>query len=274
MTHRYLHILFAILISLGAAHNGYAQTYGIDNRQYNTREIGIEYGNISLKDTYLSKLEYFGWNTALNLKYSGMFQYQRPTGVYWKNHNRLCFGSLVNTPATASALYLGLNIGLGAGYQYTVIDNLALRGGLMFKINIAGKYNTRNVNNIASIDLSIDNWLDLEASYKIPFRNFSLTLRDNIQTPLIGNMFIPEYGALYYEYAISEVKNSIIATSPLNKTGLINNFAIGIAFKNIILQAYHRIDYQLWHSNNLFFRQLQNNFGLNMIVHFVLLPTK
>ncbi len=242
-------------------------------QSYFKREFGCEYGNILLRDTYLSNLDYFGWNATFNLAYSGLFRGDSPNRFYWKNYNRLTYGQTINLPATAAMLLLRGNIAIGSGYKWH-FNRWWSKVGLLFDLNVGAKYNGRNVNNIISTDLALGSWLDLEVGYRLPFKHCSLLFSDNIQTQMFGTMFVPEYGALYYEYLYGSKKNAIIFSAPHNKVGVVNKLAVDIAFKKIILQVYHYIDYQKWSANNLQFSSLQHNFGVGVVVYLLPMPTR
>lgn len=234
-----------------------------DNPQklpYTIKSRVLSVGNMQLKDTYLSNIEYFGWNIGWESSFTGFLG----TCLYWRSINMLTYGNTVNLPATSTMSYIGGEVSLGAGYNYRQ-NNLDLKIGGLPLLAFGLKNNARNINNIQSVDASLSLWLDFEASYKIPVSRVKIAFTEHLQTSLLGGMFVPEYGALYYEYALGNLDGSLHFSSFHNKVAFKNRFELSLALKSIIIKTQYYINFQRWIANSLYFTHLQHNFGLGFV---------
>ena len=118
-----------------------------DFSPYTIRSYTLSYGQLSLRDTYLSNIDYFGRN--LSLEVTNLFVVK--PSLYLRNVNSVAYGNTVNLPATAVMSYLGGELGLGVGYRWSNRRASILIGGLP-SVDLALKSNSRNVNNTASLD--------------------------------------------------------------------------------------------------------------------------
>ena len=223
------------------------------------------YGVLNLNDTYLSPLKYFGWNVQFDAVHQKFFK--KKPNLFWKNHNAFNYAYLINKPATAAIMYVSGDIGFGINYIFEQ-KNFAFYGGGYASLFAAGKYSGRNVNNIASIDANFAISSDFGARYKVKLgQKARLALRDEFQIPLIGAMFVPEMGTLYYEYIFGNWNNSFHFTSFHNRFGIKNNLYIDFEFNKFILRLTCLQNYQKWHTNNLSFKTFQYNFGAGFVIN-------
>jgi len=224
------------------------------------------YGIFSLNDTYLSPLKYFGWNVQLDAVHQKFFK--NKYNLFWKNHNSFNYAYLINKPATAAIMYVSADVGYGVNYIFYEKKNLAFYAGGYASLFAAGKYNARNVNNIASIDANFLISSDFGAWYKVKLgKKANLVLRDEFKIPLIGAMFVPAFGKLYYEYTFGNWDSSFHFTSFHNRFGIKNNIYIDFEFNKIILRLTCLQNYQKWNANHLFFKTLQYNFGAGFVLN-------
>ena len=88
------------------------------NRPYTISSWVVSYGDMYLKDTYLSNLRYLGWNIGLDVLHTGFFRdRQGTTPIYWKNISAITYGNTINVPATAAITYYSGEFGFGVGYS-------------------------------------------------------------------------------------------------------------------------------------------------------------
>jgi len=224
------------------------------------------YGFFNLNDTYLSPLKYFGWNVQLDAVHQKFFK--KKYNLFWKNHNTFNYAYLINKPATAAIMYVSGDVGFGVNYIFYEKKNFAFYVGGCASLFAAGKYSGRNVNNIASIDANFLISSDFGAWYKVKLgKKANLVLRDEFKIPLIGTMFVPEMGTLYYEYTFGNFNNAFHFTSFHNRFGIKNNFYLDFEFNKIILRLTCLQNYQKWHANYLSFKTFQYNFGAGFVVN-------
>lgn len=228
---------------------------------YTVKSQTLSYGNLSLTDTYLSNIEYFGWN----INYEGSLTGFYSSRIYWRSIATLIYGNTINLPATSTMSYVGGEISYGIGYN-RYLDRLNLKLGALPVVRVGFKNNARNVNNIFSVDASMSLWLDAEVTYKIPLKRLKLAFTEQLQTSLLGGMFVPEFGALYYEYSLGNWDGTLHFSSFHNKVALKNRLEVSLALRKMILKAQYYINYQKWNANNLYFKQIQHNFGLGLVM--------
>ncbi len=221
----------------------------------------LSYGSLLLIDTYISNMEYFGWNVGYESSLLGFYSHR----IYWRSVATLNYGNTVNLPATSAMSYTGGEMGYGIGYNCH-FDRLNLKIGALPAVGVGLKNNVRNINNSFSADAFFNLWLDLEAGYKIPFKRVKLVFTDHLQTSLFGGMFVPEFGALYYQYSLGNSYRMLHFSSLHNKVALKNRFEVSLALRKVILKAQYYINYQKWNTNNLYFAHIQHNFGLGLVM--------
>lgn len=237
------------------------------NRPYIVSSWVVSYGDMYLRDTYLSNLRYLGWNIGLDVLHTGFFRdRQGTTSIYWKNINAITYGNTINVPATAAITYYSGEFGFGVGYS-RLLRQFDIRAGGYASLLLGMKNNSRNINNIVSADAALNLRLDVEVTYRLRFRKTALYLSDNIQLPLIGVMFVPEYGALYYKTSLNSMVDNLHFSSLHNRKGIHNRFEVSLAFSNVILKLQHYINYQYWTANDLYFSCLQHNVGFGLVLY-------
>ena len=237
-----------------------------ERNNYVNNSWTVSYGTFNLNDTYLSPLKYFGWDVQLDAVHQKFFK--KTPNLFWKNHNTFTYAYLINKPATADIMYVSVDLGFGVNYVFYEKNNLAFYAGGYASLFFAGKYNQRNVNNIASIDANFAVSSDFGARYRIKLgQKANLVLRDEFKIPLIGAMFVPEMGTLYYEYLFGNWNNSFHFTSFHNRLGIKNNVLLDFEFNKFILRLTCLQNFQKWHANNLNFKTFQYNFGIGFVVN-------
>jgi hypothetical protein len=223
------------------------------------------YGNLTLNDSYLSQLKYFGWNVQLDAVHQKFFK--KNHNLFWKNHNAFNYAYLINKPATADITYISGNIGFGINYDFFKQKEFSFYVGGYASLFAAVKYSSRNVNNIASVDADFTVSSDFGARYRLKMgRKVRLVFRDEFQVPIVGAMFVPEMGMLYYEYTLGNWDGSFHFASFHNRFGIKNNVYIDVEFRKFIIRLTCMQNYQKWNANNLFFKILQYNFGAGFVI--------
>ena len=256
-------VVLLMLPTLSAAEADTLVCYDVsDFSPYTIRSYTLSYGQLWLRDTYLSNIDYFGRN--LSLEVTNLFVVK--PSLYLRNINSVAYGNTVNLPATAAMSYLGGELGLGAGYRWSNRRASILIGGLP-SIDLALKSNSRNVNNTASLDAMLTLWLDAEATFHKRWGRVVFGLSDHLRTAIVGGMFVPEYGALYYEYTTRKLDEALHFASFHNRLAIRNRLEFTVMWKGIIFKLQHSLNLQTWHANNLSFATLQHNVGGGLVVY-------
>ncbi|MDR1004812.1 MAG: DUF3316 domain-containing protein [Prevotellaceae bacterium] len=163
-----------------------------------TRATLYGIGTANVYDTYLSPQAYKGidlrilressrmtkwWNG--NLSRQTLFQVD--VGY---THNR------VDNNNTFSGL---MNWNYGLHYNFPVTPRFRLLTGAVLDLNGGFVYNLRNGNNPASARAYANIDASGMAVWDLRIRNYPITLRYQLNVPLLGAMFSPHYGQSYYE---------------------------------------------------------------------------
>ncbi len=212
-------------------------------------------------DTYLSPLEYRGTQlTYIN-------ETERPltllaSRVQFQSTLQLDFST--SKPASDKATFLGGNIGYAATWHYRFLgtptgtlphdsrSRFTLMAGPQLTTDIGGLYNTRNGNNPAQAYLSANLAASVVAGYTFRLRRMPVSLREQLDVPLIGAMFTPAYGQSYYEiFALESSDHNIRAIHPFNAPSLTNRLTLDLPLRHATMRLGYIIDVRQSDVNSL-----------------------
>ncbi len=166
--------------------------------RYVTRATSYGFGYTNVFDTYLSPQAYKGAEFRVmresmrmtnlfdgNVSVQTMFQ-----GNLSYSHNR----------ADNNNMFSGLfNWNYGLHYQFKVAPGLKILAGAVADLNGGFIYNLRNMNNPASARAFINLDASAMAIWHTRIKTYPITLRYQVNAPVMGVMFSPHYGQSYYE---------------------------------------------------------------------------
>jgi hypothetical protein len=228
--------------------------------------VGI--GNINLYDEYLSPLVYKG--TVFRADYESM-------RFVSDSNNKLSFqktfmiegGMTDNDAKTNSIFYFSLRPGIGLHYHFRPLPGLKILAGGVWDLTFSSKYNFNNGNNPYSADLNTQINASAIAQYSFKIKEFPIMVRYSLRSPLMGVMFVPEYGASYYEmFSLGHFGHSIHFSTMANSLAWNSSLNADLLFKGFILRLSYIHDYEKHHANSLHFESLQNVFSLGVVVNF------
>jgi hypothetical protein len=185
-----------------------------------TRVTMYGIGTTDVYDTYLSPQAYRGIDFRIarestrmtkwwNGKLSRQTFFQADFG-YTHNHadNNNTFSGLANW-----------NYGLH--YNFRITPHFRLLAGSLLDLNGGFVYNLRNGNNPASARAYINLDASGAAIWDFRIRSYPITLRYQLNVPLLGAMFSPHYGQSYYEiFVIGNAGGVVQVTSLHNNPSL------------------------------------------------------
>lgn len=191
-----------------------------DATRYVTRTTlyGIGYANVY--DTYLSPQEYSG--TDLRIARETM----RMTALGGGNTSVQSFFqaniAYTHNKADNNNTFSGLvNWNYGMHYHFRLTNNFKLLVGGLGDINAGFVYNLRNTNNPASARAYLNLNASAMAIWQIPMARKTATLRWQVNLPVAGVMFSPNYGQSYYEiFTLGNDKGVIRFTSLHNQPSM------------------------------------------------------
>jgi len=213
-------------------------------------------GEMRLYEPTLSPQEYKGWSLGFRGEHFNF--YRNTTCVEWLFRDRFRYGNLINASKSAGINYLSADLTFGSHYIFRPIKDfdISLGGALQLFGDI--KYQSRNVNNIASANISINLLATLSLSYDALLTpKFRLGASYCLEAPLIGCRFAPRYGESYYEIylRLPDLSQNVAFTSLHNHQALSGNLRLNFTFNDkgtLFLAFTHDHDYFRF-SNSLFY---------------------
>ena len=221
-------------------------------------------GSIRLHDDYLSPLEQIGWQVQLQTRFAGYFK--RHVGcISWFNRYIASGGQVINLPATAGTLYGAFNVAYGVQRHFHPANNLMLGVGGTTLLDVMCKYNTRNVNNPVSADASMGLMAAASIRYNWHMKRLFMGFEYNLESPIMGLMFVPEMGMSYYELSFGSWRNVLHFSSLHNKCGLSGQLNIDFVLKRCVLRVYMTHNHLYWRANNLQFNRREVIAGIGIV---------
>lgn len=224
----------------------------------NATLIGI--GGINLYDTYLSPLEYKGKSIHLineRMKQIGWFG-----GRFTRQQTINIEFALADNPAkNASEYWLLLSYNWGGHYNFIRTGNFRFSAGAIWNLSGGVLYNERNSNNPASARLYSNINLSAIAFYK--WRD--LTFRWQLDTPVVGVLFSPNYGQSYYEISLGNSVGVANFSSLHNQRALRNYITVDIPVSKVSLRVGYLGSHYQTKVNNLQTHTYSNSFVVGFV---------
>ena len=185
-------------IKVSSTTHGVAMLNNLDTylSGYNYRGVGYHYNHENFRDAMFGKHK---------LKYQTLFS-----------------GIVGATELYDSKQYsLMLKQSWSAYQPFKVGERLQLLAGAQMQLAGGALYIPTNGNNLVSAKMRATLAASAMAIYRIPAKKGNYTLRAQLDIPLIGAMFAPEFGQSYYEiFGLGHNKNTIVLSHPANSPSM------------------------------------------------------
>lgn len=233
-----------------------------------TRSTLYGIGHTNLLDTYLSPMEYTGPELRILRENMRMTKY-----LEGKVSRQSLFQANVtmteNKAGTGSEFAFLANWNLAYHYQFPINENLKLLAGPNLDLNGGMIYNFRNSNNPVNAKVYANLGASGMAIYHFKVKEHPFILRYQMNVPLIGLMFSPEYGQPYYEMSISHNwGKNLCFTSLHNQPALRQLLTIDFPIRKSNLRIGYICDIQQAKVNHLKSHMWSHAFMIGFVKHF------
>lgn len=234
--------------------------------------FGIGYTN--LLETYLSPMEYVGMELRY-LRESMRMTHLMDGKVSSQSLFQANLSLTENRAATGSEIACLANWNQAWHYQFPVNEDLKFLAGPVLDINGGFIYNLRNSNNPVQVKAYINLGASGAAIYRFHIHETPFILRYQLNIPLLGIMFSPEYGQPYYEMTLSHDWNkNICFTSIHNQPAFRQFLTLDFPIHSTTLRIGYMCDIQQAKVNGLKSHQWSHAFMVGWVKNFYLFKGK
>lgn len=211
-------------------------------------------------DTYLSKHSHKGF--GLNYSHEA-FRDARAGNCRWK-YQRL-FNATVGYATRGSSLqYTALVSHSWGGYHpFKVAKGLTLLAGAQIQLEGGALYNPTGGNSPVAAKLRTALAASGMAIYHFPVRRSEWIARYQLDIPLVGAMFAPEFGQSYYEiFGLGHASNVVAFTHPGNNPSWRHMLSLDIPLKATTLRISYIADLYQSRINDIDCHIYRNTFSI------------
>ena len=216
----------------------------------NTQMLGI--GAVNTLDTYLSPEEY----TGTELRYISHSVRENGTKLSRELVHQAQILSVRNRRENNNEL--GGFYNFQYNWQYALGQWNVGEGELRLKVGggvdtrLGFLYNMRNSNNPAQAYGQVNIAPNAVAAYRFRLRNLPFQLRYEVQVPLLGLAFSPNYGQSYYEiFTRDNYDHNLVVTSPISAPSLRQQLTLDFTVRHTTFRVGYLGDYQQAKINQL-----------------------
>lgn len=216
----------------------------------NTQMLGI--GAVNTLDTYLSPEEY----TGTELRYISHSVRENGTKLSRELVHQAQILSVRNRRENNNEL--GGFYNFQYNWQYALGQWNVGEGELRLKVGggvdtrLGFLYNMRNSNNPAQAYGQVNIAPNAVAAYRFRLRNLPFQLRYEVQVPLLGLTFSPNYGQSYYEiFTHDNYDHNLVVTSPISAPSLRQQLTLDFTVRHTTFRVGYLGDYQQAKINQL-----------------------
>ncbi len=252
--------------------------------------LGI--GGVNQLDTYLSPLTYHGPQLQFRhetLRATSLADSAITFQTIWQGN----IAYTKNKPAKAR--YVGGDVSYDLGWHYNFViptstatpilrghgrrffssGDLRLLVGPQVGANVGFLYNTRNGNNPAQALASLRLSASAAAIYDFRLWGHAITARYQVDIPLVGAKFSPNYGQSYYEiFSLGHTDHNICFTHPFNGFNSRHLLSVDVPVGGITLRAAYLCDIRQSDVNKLRYHSYTHAFLIGWVRHLNIVRSK
>ncbi len=229
-------------------------------------------GTTNVLDTYLSPQEYSGPSIGALHRSQRQARWGKGrvsvVGLY-SGH-----AAMLETAREQGREWDGAATGaFGWYYNWRPARGLRLAAGGLLEAELGFTYNTRNGNNPAQGRLGAALAASGVADYAFRLRRYPMAVRWQVDVPLVGAMFTPNYGQSYYEmFSLGHYDRNVRATHPLNAPSLRSLLTLNLAVGRATLSLGYLADIRQSEVSHLKRHHWSHRFVVGYVRHLQLLP--
>jgi hypothetical protein len=233
-----------------------------------TRSTLYGIGVTNVLDTYLSPMEYTGAELRILRENRRGTKYMQGK-VSRQSLFQANVSMTENKAGTGSEISVLANWNLAYHYRFQMNENLQLLAGPNLDLNGGMVYNLRNSNNPVNAKAYANLGASGMAIYQFRIKEYPFVLRYQLNVPLMGIMFSPEYGQPYYEMSISkDFGKNICFTSLHNQPSLRQFLTLDFPIRKSTLRIGYICDIQQAKVNHLKSHMWSHAFMIGFVKHF------
>ena len=225
-------------------------------------------GHTNLLDTYLSPMEYTGPELRILRENIRNTKYMDGK-VYRQSLFQANVSLTENKAGTGSEFAILANRNLAYHYSFYKSGKWQLQAGPNLDLNGGMIYNMRNSNNPVNAKAYANLGASGMAIYHFKIKKHPFMLRYQLNVPLLGVMFSPEYGQPYYEMSIAkDFGKNIRFTSLHNQPSVRQFITLDFPIRNTTLRVGYVCDIQQAKVNHLKSHMWSHSFLIGFVKHF------
>lgn len=252
----------------------HAQEDSLQTTRYVMRSTLFGAGYNNVLDTYLTPLEYTGPEIRIlheRMRMTRLMNSKVSSQSIFQAH----VSSTENISQTAQMYYGLINWSYALHYQFRINSQFKVLAGPMIDLNGGVIYNARNSNNPAQAKAYGSIAASGMAIYKFRIKQYPLVLRYQVNLPLMGAMFSPEYGESYYEiFSPNNGGKNVVFTSLHNAPSLRQLITLDFPIRKTIMRVGYLCDIQQSKVNNLKAHSYSHDFMIGFVRNLYLLKGK